>query len=78
MANTFDVKTMNGSRVTENTAGIESIANTRSAASTLSSTMKSGVVNQRRPRNTTKRSPWNRFATGITRRMRRTIGFLSG
>ncbi len=44
MAKTLDVKTINGSLVTENTAGIESNAKITSVVSTKTRTMKSGVT----------------------------------
>jgi hypothetical protein len=49
----FDVNTMNGSRVTANTAGMESTAKSTSVLSITSSTMKSGVA-ERTPFSTTK------------------------
>ena len=45
MAKIFEKKTMNGSRVTANIAGIESNANTRSVNSIITNTTIRGVKN---------------------------------
>ena len=46
IAKMFEVKTMNGSRVTAKMAGIESTAKTTSVASTTTSTRSSGVASR--------------------------------
>ena len=46
MANAFELKTMNFSRLTARMAGTESIANTTSVASISTSTANSGVANR--------------------------------
>ena len=74
----FEVKTMNGSRVTAKIAGIESTAKTTSVASTTSSTGRSAVA-YHRPRTFTMKLPspkWRTIGNTLPKSLR--IGFCSG
>ena len=54
----FEVKTMNGSRVTAKIAGIDSTANTTSVTSMQTRTSSIGVAYRRPSFATVKRLPW--------------------
>ena len=78
MANTFEVKTMNGFLVTAKMAGMESTANSKSVVSTINNTSASGVKAVR-PRSTVKNfCPLNSVVTGRSLRAARMTRFFSG
>ena len=77
MAKTFEVKTMNGSRVTPKIAGIESTANTTSVTSTTTRTRSSGVASRRPSMRVKNLSPSYAPDNGTKRRNSRTTGFFS-
>jgi len=78
MANTFEVNTSIGSRVSAKIAGTESTAKTMSEASRNRRATRSGVACHRPASRTKNDGPCASSVTGTRRRNRRTSGFFPG